>query len=253
MTDLSFHPLADIFPLMEGVELDALVEDIYRNGLREPIVLHEGKILDGRNRYRACMKIVEKAEAQNYCGQLYQPQFKELEPRIGVGIDPYAYVISANIHRRHLTAEQRRGLIAKVLKAEPRKSDRQIAETVKASPTTVGSIRKKLEATGEVSNLDTRTDTKGRQQPARKPATAAEIRARRKAKHEPVRVRPEAAAQRREIELPAHEAAAMEFAVELRQRVGAENFGWIAAQLKLIDPFDLVDAISDLALKDESS
>jgi hypothetical protein len=42
--------------------------------------------------------------------------------------DPYAFVISANIRRRHLTAEQKRDLIAKVLKAQPRKSNRQIAK-----------------------------------------------------------------------------------------------------------------------------
>ena len=47
-------------------------------------------------------------------------------------VDPYGYVISVNLHRRHLTAEQKRELIAQLLKATPEKSDRQIAETVKA-------------------------------------------------------------------------------------------------------------------------
>jgi hypothetical protein len=84
------------------------------------------------------------------------------------GCDPYDFVISANIHRRHLTAEQKRELIGNLLKANPEKSDRRIAETVKASPTTVGDVRSKMEATGDVSKLDTRRDTKGREQPARK-------------------------------------------------------------------------------------
>jgi hypothetical protein len=81
-------------------------------------------------------------------------------------VDPYAYVVSANIHRRHLTAEQKRELIAKLIKTTPEKSDRQIAETVKASPTTVGTVRAEMEAKGDVSKLDTRRDSKGREQPA---------------------------------------------------------------------------------------
>jgi hypothetical protein len=51
---LTFHPFAELFPLLEGERFDALVDSIKRNGLREPIVLHEGRILDGRNRFRAC-------------------------------------------------------------------------------------------------------------------------------------------------------------------------------------------------------
>jgi hypothetical protein len=51
MTDkLKFHPIADLFPLMEGAEFDDLVADIKKNKLRESIVLFEHKVLDGRNR-----------------------------------------------------------------------------------------------------------------------------------------------------------------------------------------------------------
>jgi hypothetical protein len=153
---LEAHPLADMFPLMEGEELTALINDIKVNGQREPITLYEGKILDGRNRYRACIELGRKPETrEHHAGCAY----------IG---DPLAYIISANIHRRHLTPGQKRDLIAKLLKADPEKSDRQIAETVKASPTFVGKVRAEKEATGDVSTVDTRTDTKGRKQPAKK-------------------------------------------------------------------------------------
>jgi DNA-binding Lrp family transcriptional regulator len=83
--------------------------------------------------------------------------------------DPYELVLSLNIHRRHLTAEQKRELVEKLVKQTPDKSDRQIAKETKTSPTTVGKIRKEAENAGDVSKLDTRTDTKGRKQPSAKP------------------------------------------------------------------------------------
>jgi ParB-like chromosome segregation protein Spo0J len=154
--DVKFHPLANMFPLMEGEEFDALVADIKANGLREPIIIFEGKILDGRNRARACEAagiVLRGVEHHAGCAH------------IG---DPRAYVISKNLHRRHLTAEQKREVIAKLIKAQPEKPDLQIAKAVKASPTTVGTVRAKMEASGDVSKLETRHDTKGRQQPTKK-------------------------------------------------------------------------------------
>jgi ParB-like chromosome segregation protein Spo0J len=115
-TALKAHPLADIFPLMEGAEFEALVADIKAHGLREPVMVFEDMILDGRNRYRACQSAGIEPTFTTYTGD-----------------DPVAYVISANIYRRHLTAEQKRDLIAELIKAQPEKSNRQIAKATGVS------------------------------------------------------------------------------------------------------------------------
>ena len=54
--DLPFHPAADLFPLLEveSPEFGELVQDMREHGLLLPIVPCDGKILDGRNRCRAC-------------------------------------------------------------------------------------------------------------------------------------------------------------------------------------------------------
>ena len=110
--DLKFHPLAGIFPLMEGAEFDALVADIKDNDLRDPIVLFEGKILDGCNRYHACLVADVPVVTRS------------VDEFINNSDDAVAYVVSANIHRRHLDTKQRRRVIARLLKARPEASDR---------------------------------------------------------------------------------------------------------------------------------
>jgi hypothetical protein len=155
---------------MEGAEFDALVADIKKNGLHYPIFLYEGKILDGRNRYRACLELG------------WEPATRNCDHHVG---DPAGFVISRNIHRRHLTAKQRRELIAKLLKAAPEKSNRQIAETAKADDKTVATVRRDLEATAEIPQLEKTVgaDGKARKQPTKK-MTIRQRRERRKAKRE---------------------------------------------------------------------
>lgn len=52
--ELPFHPIASVFPLMERQAIVDLKNDIAKHGLLEPIVLLDGKVLDGRNRFLAC-------------------------------------------------------------------------------------------------------------------------------------------------------------------------------------------------------
>src|SRR5262249_11798019 len=82
-----------------------------------------------------------------------------------VNCDPWAYVVSANIHRRHLTAKQRRELIAALLKANPERSNRQTATLTKADHKTVGGVRRELEGTGEIPQLNKTTGQDGKARP----------------------------------------------------------------------------------------
>ena len=84
------HPAAAIFPMISGEAFNRLKEDIEENGQHEPVVLWKGMLLDGRNRLRACDELgIEPSECE-----------------LDDDVDPVAYVVSANLHRRHLTPSQ---------------------------------------------------------------------------------------------------------------------------------------------------
>lgn len=93
-----FHEVANIFPLMQGDEYKQLVEDIKLHGLREPIWLHDNKIIDGRNRYKACLDAG------------VTPEFVEWDKQGSL----VAFVVSLNLHRRHLDESQRALVGAKI-------------------------------------------------------------------------------------------------------------------------------------------
>src|SRR5262249_12260702 len=90
IADHGFHAFSELFPLMDETALEKLTDDIRKHGLREAIVQHEGQILDGRNRYLACQRAG------------IEPEY-----RVFKGADPIEYVVSANLHRRHLNESQR--------------------------------------------------------------------------------------------------------------------------------------------------
>ena len=173
---LPVHPAAELFPMLSREELIALGQDIQKNGLISKLALWEAEkgatiyLLDGRNRLDAMEAIglpVLDADGKRLD---WKVAMRSVQIR---GDDPYAYALSANIHRRHLTAEQRRDLIAKVLKAKPETSNLQIAKQVKADDKTVAKVRTELESRSEIPNVKNRSDSKGRKQPARKPKAAA--------------------------------------------------------------------------------
>lgn len=99
--ELQFHPAAELFPLStDGKDFKDFKEDIRINGQGEPIRMFEGKILDGRRRYLACMElgIEPLVEEWKFDGS------------------PFAFAASLNFHRRHLKSSQRALVAAKLKK-----------------------------------------------------------------------------------------------------------------------------------------
>jgi hypothetical protein len=166
---LKVHPAAELFPLMSRDELLALGEDIKKNGLRNRVAVidvpdDKPMLIDGRNRLDAAELVGLGIDLEKV---VWRPASCQ---KCGPGFDPYAYVISANIHRRHLTAEQKRKVIADLIKATPVKSNRAIGEMVKADKNKVKAVRSELEASGEVAPVEKTVgkDGRARKQPTRK-------------------------------------------------------------------------------------
>jgi phage N-6-adenine-methyltransferase len=105
LTQIQFHPLANVFPVLTEAELAELAADIGAHGQREPIVLApDQSILDGRNRYLACLQAG------------VQPIFDHYD---GDEADMPSFVISLNLKRRHLS-ESQRAMVASALASLPR-------------------------------------------------------------------------------------------------------------------------------------
>lgn len=168
------HPAAELFPLMPEAELKELAEDIEKNGVSTRIVLwpdSSGKkwLLDGRNRLDALALLGLLTIEKGSLALKTRPHDHPFEFECWYQhSDPYALALSLNVHRRHLTPEQKRDLIAKLVKAKPGLSDRQLGKMAKASKNTVASVRTDLESRGQVDHVEKRKDSKGREQPAKK-------------------------------------------------------------------------------------
>lgn len=107
------HDITNIFPPMSNDEYNKLVEDMRENGQQEPIWLYDGKVIDGRNRCRACEELGIEPKTQNWDG----------EPD-----ELIKFVTSLNLHRRHLTSSQRAAAAVQsleLLKAEAKTRQRE--------------------------------------------------------------------------------------------------------------------------------
>lgn len=88
---MKFHEAANIFPMMGEEEYQRLVTSIRENGLREPIWTYQGEIIDGRNRYKACLE------------SGIDPLYREWDGNGSL----IAFVVDLNLERRHLTSSQK--------------------------------------------------------------------------------------------------------------------------------------------------
>lgn len=111
---LESHKYAELFPLIQNADFEEFKIDIAENGLREPIWLYEGKILDGRNRYRACLETNTGLKTREYEGH-----------------DPIGFVLSLNLKRRHLDTAQRAMVASRLANLEhgQKKADVEISTT----------------------------------------------------------------------------------------------------------------------------
>lgn len=123
---MQMHPLANIFPMMDATAFAVLAEDIKHRGLLHPITIYQGKILDGRNRLKACRKVG------------VAPRFTEFKGR-----DPLGHVVSLNLQRRHLTESQRAMLALDILPRleEEAKSRQRMGKEKLPDPNRAGQAR----------------------------------------------------------------------------------------------------------------
>lgn len=131
--EMKQHPLSAAFPSMSEADFQALKDDIDDNGQREPIIIFEDMVLDGWHRYRACTELGMKPVQFNFKADA----------------DPVAFVISHNLHRRHLSASQRAAAVVacsawapanRPKKVEPGSTFSKNEDLARAAGTTVRTI-----------------------------------------------------------------------------------------------------------------
>ena len=167
---LRVHPAADAYPELPREELITIGNDIRKRGLQREIVVwrkesprkeryhDEFQLIDGRNRLNAMEAVGLKFEfkrGNRRDGPFLQFLNSELcgfdGSRIKVRVEEIpeeeieAYVASANLHRRHLTAEEKNMRLVAALKATPELSNAQIGKQTGRDDKTVAKVRAALE------------------------------------------------------------------------------------------------------------
>lgn len=148
-------PFKILLPGLTTEEATRLRDNIRENGVIVPIVLTEAdEILDGVHRLTLAAELG------------LDPGRVRFETLAGLSADEKAErVLALNVHRRHLSREQVRELIARRLRARPDDANRVIGEAVGADDKTVEHVRAGLEATAEIPQSAVRRGKGGRYRP----------------------------------------------------------------------------------------
>ena len=151
-SEVEIFEVANYFPMMTDDEYEGLLDDLHQHGQREPIVLWQGKLVDGRNRLKACLELG------------IDPSYRSLP----ADADPVAFVCSLNIHRRSLEVGQRAMIAARCRRLYDKDAKlRQIAglnqgvsRGRKITPTGNGKTRDLVGASNRVSGSSVDAATK---------------------------------------------------------------------------------------------
>jgi len=178
---LPIHAAAESFPLLPPDELRAIL----KHGLTSPIVLWrpdpkgQALLLDGRGRLDAIEMVVGAPVVVGPPSIMVEGKNLFALNKVVVldkSVDPWSYIVSANVHRRHLSVAQREEALAKIIAGNPEKSDRQLAREIGVDHKTIGRARAKGEDVGSIPHVfegPQAAGTQGQQGPQAAGAIAA--------------------------------------------------------------------------------
>jgi hypothetical protein len=131
-SNLVAHNLANLMPMIEGKKFEELIESVSKN-LQYPIILYEGRILDGRNRYRALKTLNHVFTSADF--EVFEGTRDEAETK----------VIDLNMVRRQMTNKEKEEVIRRMILKYPDDSNRGIAKRCGiTSHAQVGTVRDRM-------------------------------------------------------------------------------------------------------------
>ncbi|MGB8572185.1 MAG: ParB N-terminal domain-containing protein [Pseudolabrys sp.] len=189
---LPIHPAAELLPLMSADELRELADDIEKNGLQEKVDITEQDgvlmLLDGRNRLDALQLLGREIIVSQHDYSAMRLGGRRMSNRKQAAAlaaaknrhipssefcewafpeNPFAFVLSKNIHRRHLTPEQKRPATIELVKRSAELSNALLAEMADVDDHEIADIRAELESTSEIPRFEKTIGRDGKARPAK--------------------------------------------------------------------------------------